>query len=128
MRQFVGVILVKPDGSVLSQHRDNIPTVLGPDTWRVVGGAQEKDDGDLRTTAVRELGEETGYKIDKDELELLVKDKYATERGVQVERTIFWGRCDGIQEIHTNEGQEIRFINPSELGTLQIYTGYEGFF
>ena len=60
MRQFVSVILVKPDGSVLSQHRDNIPTILGPDTWCTPGGALEPTDLSLKYGAARELKEETG--------------------------------------------------------------------
>ena len=64
MRQFVGVILVKPDGSVLSQHRDNKPEILGPDTWCVVGGARDESDEDVSDTAARELLEETGYRVD----------------------------------------------------------------
>lgn len=118
---------MKPDGSVLSQHRDNKPDILGPDTWCVVGGAVETSDSDLKAAAVRELEEETGYKISPDTLDQLIRDEYVTERGVHVERTIFWGRYDGVQLIETHEGQEIRFVAPSEFGGLEFYTGHESF-
>lgn len=127
MRQFVGVVLVKPDGSVLSQHRENKPNILGPDTWCVVGGAREKDDESLKVAAARELREETDYKIETDKLEELIRDEYISERGIPVERIIFWGRYDNQQPIKCHEGQEIRFISPAELGSLTFYTGHEGF-
>lgn len=127
MRQFIGVVLVKQDGSVLSQHRDNKPEILGPDTWCVVGGAREKGDKDLKIAAARELEEETGYKIDPDKLKELARDEYISERGIPVERTIFWGYYDNRQPIECYEGQEIRFISPAELDSLTFYTGHEGF-
>ncbi len=127
MRQFVGIVLVKVDGSILSQHRDNKPTILGPDTWCVVGGARDEGDKDLRDTAARELREETDYVVETKELEQLAEDTYVTEKGTPVERFIFWGRYDGVQPIKTHEGQEIRFVSPTEFGSLKFYTGHEGF-
>lgn len=131
MHQFVGIILVKPDGSVLAQHRDNKPNILGPDTWAVVGGAREIKgtdlDKDLKAVAIRELHEETGYTISEKELLFLGRDQYITEKGTPVQRTFLWARYDGKQPINCNEGQEIRFINQHELRDLKIYTGHEGF-
>lgn len=127
MRQFVGVVLVRPDGSVLAQHRDNKPDILGSDTWCVVGGAREKDDISLAPAAARELREETGYVVDPEILEVLVRDEYTTEKGVPVERVIFLERYDDQQPIECHEGQEIRFISPAELGSLIFYNGHERF-
>lgn len=127
MRQYVGIILVKDDGSVLSQHRDNKPGILGPNTWSVVGGKKEDDDESLENAAVRELKEETNYVIDPEILEILATDVYQTERGVDVQRTIFCARYDGTQPINTNEGQEIRFISVPELNSLNFYTGHRRF-
>lgn len=127
-RQYVGVILVRPDGSVLSQHRDNIPTILGPDTWAVLGGRKEDEDQNLTSAAARELKEETDYEISESNLRFLTRDDYITEKGVPVERTIFWAMYDGKQQINCLEGQEIRFITPSEFSSLNFYTGHEGFF
>lgn len=128
MRQFVAVILVNYDGSVLAQHRDNKPRILGPDTWGAVGGAVEvKKDKDLKKAAARELREETSYKQNSSELRFLARDTYITEQGTEVQRTIFWDYYDGIQRIKCNEGQEIRFIAPKEFGELKLYTGHEKF-
>ncbi|OGD75226.1 hypothetical protein A3A84_03530 [Candidatus Collierbacteria bacterium RIFCSPLOWO2_01_FULL_50_23] len=127
MRQFVGIVLVRPGGCVLAQYRDNKPEILGPDTWCVTGGARDENDETLELTGVRELREETGYLADSEDLHLLNSDIYFTERGVQVERTIFWAWYDEVQEVGCREGQEIRFISRQELGTLKFYTGHENF-
>jgi len=127
MRQYVGIILVKDDGSVLAQHRDDKPEILGPDTWCVTGGAREEDDKDLKTTACRELKEETDYILNPSDIHFLALDVYRTEKGREVQRTILWARYDGEQTIYTNEGQEIRFIRPAELNTLNFYTGHQNF-
>ncbi|MFA7301618.1 MAG: NUDIX hydrolase [Candidatus Shapirobacteria bacterium] len=127
MRQFVSVILVKSDGSVLSQHRDNIPEISGPDTWCACGGALEPTDSSLKYGAARELKEETGYEVKESDLKLLTEDTYQNEKGVQIHRNIFWAEYDGNQPIGCSEGQEIRFISPSEFHTLNFYQGHENF-
>lgn len=106
MRQYVAVILVKPDGSVLAQHRDNKPTILGSNTWCAVGGAKDENDETLEQAGARELREETGYNIEPGKLRSLVRDKYVTEKGTEVEKSILWAPYDGEQEIHCFEGQE----------------------
>lgn len=128
MRQYVGVILVNSEGAVLSQHRDDKPQILGPNTWCVVGGAREKIDEDTKAAAIRELKEETGYVALPNDLELLDHDEYTTEKGEKVERIIYWGKYDGHQPIECYEGQEIRFVYSSEFGSLPFYTGHENFF
>lgn len=127
MRQYVAVVLVKPDGSVLAQHRDNKPTILGPDTWCSVGGARDEDNESLESAGIRELREETGYEVKVKKLRLLARDKYETEKGTPVERIIFWAPYDQKQEIRCYEGQEIRFIEPREFDDLNFYTGHENF-
>lgn len=129
MRQYVGIILIKSDGSVLGQHRDNKPDILGSDMWCVIGGARDNiDDKDLKTVAKRELKEETGYDVELKDLRFLARDSYTTEKGVPVQRSILWSWYDGAQPIKCYEGQEIRFISHSELTQLKIYTGHDGFF
>ena len=128
MRQYVAAILVKPDGSVLAQHRDEKVEITGSGTWGTVGGAFEPEvDDSLRATAVRELREETSYIANLADLQLLTEDEYTSERGVQIHRTIFWAKYDGVQKVDCLEGQEMRFVTREELLTLNIYTGHERF-
>lgn len=129
MIQFAAVILIKPDGSVLAQLRDNIPTILEPHKWGVVGGGKEKDiDGDIISTAIRELLEETNYLAKPQDLNLLSEDIYRIDNGLKVERTVFWAKYDGSQTIACNEGQEIRFISPDEFSTLEFAKDNKKFF
>ncbi len=126
MRQYVGVILVKPDGSVLAQHRDNNPDILGSNTWSVVGGALEEGESPEKGAA-RELLEETGYAVNGKNLRLLIRDEYVTERGVPIQRIIFWDKFNEKQQINCYEGQEIRFLGRDELETLIVYNGHKDF-
>ncbi len=128
MIQYAAVILIKPDGSVLAQHRDNIPSILEPDKWGVVGGGKEESiDKDLISTGTRELLEETDYVIRPKDLYFLLKDNYMIGENLEVERTIFWAWYDECQQINCNEGQEIRFINPSEFERLDFARDSENF-
>ena len=126
MRQYVGVVLVKPDGSVLAQHRDTKPDLLGSNMWCVVGGAREESES-LEEAAVRELLEETGYVVSKENLQEVMRDQYVTEKGVPVERIIFCAPYDGKQSIACYEGQEIRFVSQDELKTLPFYDRHREF-
>jgi len=127
MRTYVGVILINSQCQVLAQHRDDKPTILGPNTWSVLGGAQEPGEL-LVNTAVRELREETGYVLDPSQLQLLTRDEYQTERGVMVQRNVYFAPYDEKQLIQTLEGQEIRFVSPDEFPKLNFYPGHENFF
>lgn len=125
MKECVAVAIVRADGAVVGQHRDNRPDIAGPDTWVIPGGAVEEGETQ-EYAAFREIEEETGYTPHL--LELLVEDVYTAERGVQVRRRIYWEPYDGVQQIETREGQEIRFVAPSEFGKLNFYIGHQEFF
>ena len=58
------VIIVNDDGQILLQERTD------RDKWCLPGGCQELGE-DLRMTAVREVYEETGIKLDPQEIELI---------------------------------------------------------
>lgn len=128
MKQYVAVILVNNDGSLLAQHRDDIETILGPNTWCCVGGRRDPNDKSLKAAAARELREETEYELSEEDIRFLTRDTYVTEHGDPRERIIFWAWYDGKQEIKCLEGQEIRFIYPTEFSGLNFYTGHERFF
>lgn len=130
MRQYAAVILVKEDGSVLVQHRDNIPTIAAPDKWAVVGGRVEKTDATTQEAAARELLEETGYIINPLDLKELTRDTYIKQvggEGIEVERVIYYAPYDGVQEIKCFEGQSIEFIHPNDFDKIEIFEGHESF-
>lgn len=128
MLQFVGIVLVKPDGSVLAQHRSDVPEISGPNTWCVPGGAREVGDENLIEVGQRELFEETGYYVPTKKFRHLARDIYFNEtRQEWQQRTILWARYDGVQEIHCYEGQAMEFIHPSRFDELEFYTGHEAF-
>jgi 8-oxo-dGTP pyrophosphatase MutT (NUDIX family) len=114
---YVGIVLVRLDGAVLAQHRDNNPSIPEPDTWGICGGKREDDDSTDEIGACRELFEETGYHISPDELVSLAEDSFIAGRH-HITRKFYWAPYDGKQQISCFEGQEIRFVMPSELQKL----------
>ncbi len=125
----VGVILVKEDGSVLAQLRDNNPKIFNPNVWATCGGGMtEGEDPSLQAAASRELLEETGYVISPEQLRFLSNDEVTLESGLIIEHNYYYAPYDGKQEIQCFEGQEIRFLNPNELCNVQIADGHKELF
>jgi ADP-ribose pyrophosphatase YjhB (NUDIX family) len=123
MIQFVGVIVVKQDGSVLSQK------IANTDAWGVLGGVWRKEDRDLMHTASRELREKTGYCADVNagELHYLSKNTFTTDQRRFTERTIYWMLCDERQGLRAIEGVDIKFISLGEFATLKFFEGHDIF-
>ena len=123
MYYYVGVVLVRDDGAVIAQRRDNDPGIPEPDKWSICGGRREEGDLTLAHAAARELLEETGYRVEVEKLRLLDHDTFMILGG-SVTRTVFWARYDGIQPIRCFEGQEIRFIGRGEIAELDFCDYY----
>lgn len=128
MKECVSVILVKPDGSVLAQHRDNNPNIQNPNKWCACGGAPEEYDPSLQHSVARELFEETRYEVNLADLHFLFEDSYINQKGVTVHRIIFWAEYDSKQEINCYEGQEIKFIFPKEFNSINFADGHKNYF
>ena len=62
------LLLLTSDGRYLLQHRDDIPEIWFPGLWGCFGGALDPGE-DLKTTAQRELEEELGIVVKRDELQ-----------------------------------------------------------
>jgi 8-oxo-dGTP diphosphatase len=125
MKEIGGVILVRKDGAVLLQHRDDIPSISYPDHWCFPGGLREEGESPEETSR-REFFEETGYRVDK--LFPLGKDEYVNDRGEHVRRHAFWAQYDDIQVIRCLEGKEMRFLKPEEWKGRKLIVGQEGLF
>ena len=116
------LLLVRADGAVLLQHRDDIPTIDYPGRWAVPGGAIEAGETPEQA-AVREIAEETGYRIAQSALKLIAvrsDDRY----GVPVQRHFFWAAYDGQQPVLCLEGQEMRWLFRDETTALSFCPGH----
>ena len=106
-----GVIVVRDDGAVLLQHRDDKPDIPYAGYWCLPGGRVEEGE-DFKKAAIRELTEETGYI--PEEVYFLAEKDYLHEQGHTVTRHIYWTMYDNKQEIKCNEGQEMKFVHLTE--------------
>lgn len=120
-----GVVIVRKDGAVLMQHRDNKPGIFWPDYWCYPAGTVDEGE-DYKTAALRELHEETGYT--PLEVFKLVDEVYERSDGEKVNRHIYWTIYDGKQEIKCNEGQEMKFVKVSEFEGKKFLPGQERLF
>lgn len=122
MHLWVGVTVLKDDGSVLAQLRDDNHDIPSPNVWAFCGGRVESTDISPKHAAVRELSEEVGYKLKPGDLLLVARDNFRVEE-TRVYREFYWTYHDSTQAIESLEGQEIRFIKPGELNKLQFCDG-----
>jgi len=120
---YVGIVLVREDGAVLVQHRDNKPSIPEPDKWGICGGKREDEDLTDECAASRELLEETGYHIKPEELKSFAEDEFDAGHN-HITRKFYWAPYDGKQEIKCFEGQEIRFARLAELPDLDFCEDY----
>ncbi len=116
---YVGVVLVRDDGAVLVQHRDNLSTIAEPNRWCICGGKREKTDDTDEVAAARELLEETGYPITPEVLKSLSDDTF-TAGSNHITRRFYWAPYDGHSPIYCFEGQKILFVPVDELTSLDF--------
>ena len=121
----VAALLVRPDGSLLAQHRDD-HAPIAPNQWGLVGGVQE-DGEDPLVAVLRELREETGI-IPRTPLTLFYRGRRPASSGPGTTHWhVYYGPCDiRDDDIDVNEGRDIRFVAPdrllaSDLGTSACF-------
>ncbi|MBI3490404.1 MAG: NUDIX hydrolase [Acidobacteria bacterium] len=114
-RRVVGVVLLRPDGAALLQHRDDKPGLRHGGVWVMPGG--HCDPGEpLDAGARRELREETDY--DCDELHWL--SSFADDEDPDCLCTMFWGRYDGRQPVQCREGQALQFVTREQAASYPM--------
>lgn len=104
------IMLMRRDGAVLLQHRDDKLGLRRAGMWVPPGGHAESDESML-DCARRELREETEY--DAQDLQFLWTLDDIVEGWPAYRLTIFWCWYDGIQPIACHEGQALAFIERS---------------
>jgi 8-oxo-dGTP diphosphatase len=102
-------------GEYLLHLRDNIPGILEPGAWSLLGGGREPGDRSLAETIQRELREEAGLEIPV--LQPFAVDEAASAFSVQ----IFAGQWDGDPSTLTlTEGVMLHWFHPEILPRLRI--------
>jgi 8-oxo-dGTP pyrophosphatase MutT (NUDIX family) len=108
-----GVILLRADGAVLLQLRDDKPGLNAAGQWVFPGGHCEPHET-CSECAEREFLEETGY--DCGQVLPLTEFVYAAPETGRKYWMSFWrARYDGVSPVHCFEGQEVRFVLRSEI-------------
>ena len=105
-REFAAIIVESPQGIVM-QHRDNIPTIPGPDQLCLVaGGMEPEDNGDGLAAALREGSEELGRELSPDDLQPVMDfTKHAGRHNGDGLIHVFKLMVDDAAEVEINEGQ-----------------------
>ena len=110
VKKVAGVVLLRKDGAMLMQHRDQKPGLPYAGKWSIPSGRQEPGETP-EECARRELLEETGYRSGPLEPLMVVSDREDT--GSEYILTIFWACYDGLQLLKCHEGQDLQFVERS---------------
>lgn len=102
LKQFAGVLLKQGDEFIL-QHRDDLIGVSLPGKYHIWGGAVEGAEKPEQA-ALRELNEETGVTLAKEDLVYLVSYEWY-QKGVKAQTTIFLADIDPSIEVQCHEGK-----------------------
>jgi len=112
-----GIVLLRNDGAVLLQLRDDIPTIQDPGLWVVPGGHLNPGETPAEG-AIREFEEETCYRCSRVRP---LADFQASELGYEGDfrMIFFWDIYDGRQPIECREGQAVEFVPRNRAESLR---------
>ena len=118
LRPVAAVVLMRFDGSVLLQLRDNKPGLNAAGLWVFPGGHCDAGET-LEAGARREFEEETGY-VCTDLSSLTAFCHPSDDLQSIYELSIFLSRYDGVQPVRCYEGQTVEFVSREKASTLPI--------
>ena len=111
IERVAAILMMREDGAILMQHRDEKPGLRCAGMWGLPGGHVEHGETAL-DCAKRELLEETDY--DANDLRFLCSINETDEFCIEIEVTFFWCRYDSTQKVTCREGQALAFLKRSE--------------
>jgi 8-oxo-dGTP pyrophosphatase MutT (NUDIX family) len=111
------VSLLRDDGAVLMQHRDDKPGLPHAGMWVPPGGHADPGES-AEACARREFREETGYVCDR--LHFLEHAHVQIGDGRSFELAMFWAVYDGVQQTVCHEGQALEFIRREDADAYPI--------
>lgn len=111
-------LVVNDDGEYLLHLRDDVPGVVNPGTWSLLGGTRDADDPTLEATIARELAEEAGLVLPGLHRFTLVHNSWeGVSGGIQV----FLGRWNGdVEALSLTEGVMLRWFSASMVHRLRM--------
>jgi 8-oxo-dGTP diphosphatase len=111
MKQFVGTLVIAPNGNLLCQLRDDIPGIIHRGCWTCCpGGTVEQEETPIEAVC-REMKEEFNIEIKK--IELLTT--YTLDGEFAGSYSIFTSKlASPISQIQCNEGQKAEFFSPQD--------------
>ena len=104
-RPVAGAVLLRSDGAVLLQHRDDIAGISNPGVWSLFGGGLEADES-AEAGMLRELREEIGTTPSSFRPLIVIE-------GARTVFDLFLARLDvPLDELVLGEGQGMAFVDP----------------
>jgi 8-oxo-dGTP diphosphatase len=107
---YVGLIIIRKDGKMLFQLRDNKKNISDPNKWGLFGGGMHINEIP-EEAIIREIKEELGVRINKKDLSLIMKIPFFKEN-----RYIFridWDKK--ISDLKLNEGKDLGYFSIKEI-------------
>jgi len=105
-------VVLRRDGALLLQHRDDKPGLRAAGLWGLPGGHAELGESMIEC-ARRELREETDF--DASDLRFLLSSDETDRDGTEFRVTYYWCWYDELQPLACHEGQALAFVRRAEV-------------